>query len=213
VQAAGPPDGRRGESAAVTWQYGYGRYDEEPTPAGRVAFQRLPHFTGTAWQGGPKLPDPRIGWVIVNAAGGHPGNDQRHAAIRRWTSPIDGTITIRGELSHPSDQGDGVRARVVGSRAGVVGEWTAQKEKKTTGAEKIEVGRGDTVDLIVDCRTGPGFDGFTWTVEITSDTPRDGEVARWQSSNGFRGPVPDQLGARARLAQVLLMSNERMFVD
>jgi hypothetical protein len=33
------------------WQYGYGAYDE---PSQRVTvFEKLPHFTGSAWQGGP----------------------------------------------------------------------------------------------------------------------------------------------------------------
>src|SRR2546430_17468027 len=29
----------------------------------------------------------QIGWVLLNATGGHPGNDPQHAAIRRWTAP------------------------------------------------------------------------------------------------------------------------------
>jgi hypothetical protein len=213
VQTELPADKQQDAAVALTWQYGYGHYDEGPTPAGRVAFQRLPHFTGTAWQGGPKLPDPRIGWVTLNAAGGHPGDDQQHAAIRRWTSPVDGTATIQGELNHPGDQGDGVRARVISSRLGVAGEWIAKQEKKPTRAEKMEVRRGDTIDLMVDCRTSPSFDGFTWTVELRSESAGTGEVIRWQSSAGFRGPAPNQLSPWARLAQVLLMSNEFMFVD
>ena len=49
------------------WRYGYGRYDEA---AKKVAdFKPLPHFTGMAWQGGPKLPDPKLGWVMLTAEG------------------------------------------------------------------------------------------------------------------------------------------------
>jgi len=76
----------------------------------------LPHFTGSAWQGGEKLPDEKTGWVFLNATGGHPGNDPQHAAIRRWRAPFDGVISISGELHHPSAQGDGVRARIARDR-------------------------------------------------------------------------------------------------
>src|SRR5262249_11775383 len=75
----------------AVWQFGYGAYDDA---AKRVAqFAALPHFTGSAWQGGAALPDPTLGWVILNGAGGHPGNDQQHAAIRRWTAPAKGTLS------------------------------------------------------------------------------------------------------------------------
>src|SRR5262249_8340126 len=43
-----------------SWQYGYGEFDEN---AHRVTrFESLPHFTGSAFQGGPALPDPKLGW-------------------------------------------------------------------------------------------------------------------------------------------------------
>jgi hypothetical protein len=49
------------EDSAAAWQYGWGKYD----PAkGRVkSFTPLPHFTGTAWQGGPSWPDAALGWA------------------------------------------------------------------------------------------------------------------------------------------------------
>jgi hypothetical protein len=98
------------------WEYGYGEVDDADQHV--KDFHPLPHFTGSAWQGGPKLPDENLGWVTLNAEGGHVGNDLQHAAIRRWRSPRDGIITITGMLKHESDKGDGVRTRVVSSRAG-----------------------------------------------------------------------------------------------
>ena len=112
------------------WQYGYGEFDE--TAKRLKAFHPLPHFTGSAWQGGEKLPDEKTGWVLLNAAGGHPGNDPQHAAIRRWTAPREGQLAITGALKHESDPGDGVRGRIVSSRLGVVGEWTVHHAKKQT---------------------------------------------------------------------------------
>ena len=61
----------------------------------RCNFSRCRSFIGSAWQGGAKLPDPTLGWVMLNATGGHPGDaahsgdspldraGRRHAAHRR----------------------------------------------------------------------------------------------------------------------------------
>src|SRR5207249_752136 len=74
------------------WQYGYGEYDVK---AGKLkAFQKLPTYTKYGWQGSTNLPDAKLGWVMLSAEGGHPGNDLQHAAVRRWRAPQDGTISI-----------------------------------------------------------------------------------------------------------------------
>src|SRR5690606_33923928 len=70
---------------APVWQYGFGRVNRE---SGNVEdFTPLPHFTGSAWQGGPELPDPKLGWFILNAEGGHSGPPSLGAVVRRWTAP------------------------------------------------------------------------------------------------------------------------------
>jgi hypothetical protein len=182
-------------------------------------FQLLPHFTGSAWQGGEKLPDEKVGWVMVNATGGHPGNDQQHPAIRRWTAPRDGTITILGILKHESENGDGVRGRVVSSRLGVVGDWTVHHDKETTTVEKVEVAQGDTVDFVVDCRGGPDSDSFSWAPKIQLSSPPSDTYSAlaksWDAKEDFSGPkeATKPLDAWEKIAQVLLLSNELMFVD
>ncbi|MFM7162174.1 MAG: DUF1553 domain-containing protein [Planctomycetaceae bacterium] len=99
------------------WRYGFGAFDDA---AGRVTgYRDLPHFTGAAWQGGERLPDTDLGWVLVNAAGGHPG-DPLHAAIRRWTAPKAGRLSWQGKLGHGSSNGEGVRARLVSERRGLL---------------------------------------------------------------------------------------------
>jgi hypothetical protein len=192
------------------WQYGYGRYEEEE---GRVTFNSLPHFTGGAWQGGPALPDPNLGWVTLSATGGHPGNDHEHAAIRRWIASTPGTVTIRGTIQHDSDQGDGVRALVVSSRKGVAGNWTAHNQKTGTNTDSVEVAIGDVLDFIVDCRTNPGWDSFKWTVTLQLAPKPKGQPAQWNSSNGFRGPRPEPLDPWSRYVQALLMTNEFAYID
>jgi hypothetical protein len=197
-------------SEPPTWQYGWGSYDES---AAQVVFHPLPHFTGNAWQGGPKLPDPELGWVILNAGGGHPGNDARHAAIRRWTAPRAGRLTIGGNLEHPSEQGDGVRGRVASDRQGLVAQWTVHHGKTATRVEPLEVQAGETVDLITDCLDNPNFDGFRWTVTIRLE-PADGSSPQtWDSAAGFGGPDPEAFDRWQQLAHVLLLTNEFAFID
>jgi hypothetical protein len=173
----------------------------------------LPHFTGTAWQGGPELPDPELGWVTLNAEGGHPGNDPQHAAIRRWVAPWAGQFRLTGTLRHGSEQGDGVRGCVISDRQGLIAEWTTHNATVETSAASVSVSAGEAVDLLVDCRSGPSFDGFSWTVTIRLESEQEGLRREWNSSVGFRGPRAAPLGPWERLAQVLLMSNEFTFVD
>lgn len=208
---------RRGEAGASgAWQYGYGRYDEK---ARKVAgFQPLPHFTGMAWQGGPALPDPKLGWVMLTAAGGHPGRDR--AAIRRWKAPRDGEISITGTVSHAGAQGDGVLARIVSSRQGELASFAVCRGEAETRLSGIEVKSGETVDFLVECRADEGWDSFEWApvvrlVERNAATA-GGAPREWNAQADFAGPP----GASARpldpwekYAQVLLLTNEFMFVD
>jgi len=149
-------------TASAAWQYGWGSVDS----VGKVDFHPLKHFTGETWQGGDALPDPTLGWVSITAAGGHPGNDQQHAAIRRWIAPADGVISIDGVLKHPAMQGDGVRGRVVSSRSGVLGTWTAHASHIGTHLPRVEVRRGDAIDFVVDCQQSVDSDSFVWTPNI-----------------------------------------------
>jgi hypothetical protein len=206
TQLAEDADGAEG---TARWQYGWGHYDESTS---RVLFQPLPHFTGNAWQGGAELPDPQLGWVTLNAGGGHPGGPQ-HAAIRRWTAPRPGSLSIRGSLEHPSDQGDGVRGRVVSDRQGLIGQWTAQHGKTSTRVEPLDVQAGETIDLVTDCRENTSFDGFRWAVRMRLEPSGDGPPQTWDSAAEFAGPAPEPLDRWQRLAHVLLLTNEFAFID
>ncbi|MBC8003457.1 MAG: DUF1553 domain-containing protein, partial [Opitutaceae bacterium] len=202
---------------APSWQYGYGSLDS--SSAGIQTFTALPHFTGTSWQGGKELPDKKVGWVTLNAEGGHPGKPD-HAAVRRWIAPRDGTIRIAGKLDHSANAGDGIRGLIVSSRAGKLGEWVAKNTKVDTATEKFEVKRGDHIDFIADCRTDENSDSFTWTSRLiyTGDLPKEMAGARkeWGSRADFSGPgdsSPKTLTPWEKYAQVLLLSNEVSFVD
>jgi hypothetical protein len=199
------------------WGYGYGKFDDS---TGQVEpFKPLPHWTGYAWQGGTNLPDAKLGWVILNADGGHVGNDQNHAAIRRWRAPRDGVVRITGELNHPSDKGDGVRARIVSSRVGPLGEWTAKNSSTLIKLDAVEVKRGDHLDFVADCRQTVEFDSFHWSpvIKVISSKPSADEPREWNAKSDFSGPQKPlekrPLTAWEKYAQVLLLANELMFVD
>lgn len=177
-----------------SWQYGYGDFDDATKKTG--SFTALAHFTGTQWQASPTLPDPTLGYALLHAAGGHPDQPGR-AVIRRWIAPATGTLTISGSLQHGNPNGDGVRARVVSSRAaqqgnGVLGEWTCFNSKVDCPVAATAVEAGDTVDLMVDCVTANTSDSFTWTASINL-TAADGKVQSFDSAAGFHGP-PESRG-------------------
>jgi hypothetical protein len=167
------------------WQMGYGAIDDGAGPIAK--FTRLPHFESATWQGSAARPDPQIGWVLLTAAGGHTGNNPDYAAIRRWTAPLSGTIEIKGSLHHPSENGDGVRGRIVSSRTGIAGAWIVLHTQVDTAVAAIEVIAGDTIDFVTDCRENVTSDSFAWAVEILLTQP-DGHVATWKSDQGFTGP-------------------------
>ena len=56
-------------------------------------------------------------------------------------------------------------------------------------------------------------DEFNWTVtlRLTTSDKDPGQV--WDSSSGFHGPLTVPLSRWQELAQILLMSNEFVFVD
>jgi hypothetical protein len=193
----------------LAWQFGWGTVDDA---SGKVQFQPLPRFTGSAWQGSPEWPGPTLGYVMLNEEGGHPG-DAVHPVIRRWIAPAAGTVHVEGVLSHNHELGDGVRGRLVASRGGVKGAWDAFRTQIATTPPEFAVEAGDTIDFVTECRAGIDNDSFGWQVTVRL-TPTGGASAQvWDSISGFHGPMVPPLSRWEQLAQVILMSNEFMFVD
>lgn len=189
------------------WQYGYGRFDQT---TGRLeSFTPLPYWTGTAWQGGPKLPDPTLGYATLRANSGHPGGPDR-AVAWRWTAPIDATIRIAGSLKHPSEQGNGVAGILSVPSREILVSWPAKNQTRPTNSEPFHIKAGQSVDLLVDARGNNSFDSFNWAPEIHSV---DNPASRWSAQAQFHGPLPRALSGWEMLAQVLLLSNEFQFVD
>ncbi len=200
------------------WRYGFGALTADTIA---VSFSPLPHFTGKTWQGSEQYPDPALAYTSLNATGGHPGKDETQCTIVRWVSPIDGTVAIEGELKHESDQGDGVHSRVVSSKSGVLGDWTAKSDKKTTAVDSVDVAIGDTIDFVVDCGISHSHDNYQWKPRVrvvSSASPDTKANFVWSASKEFEKsstrllPAPT-MDAWVQLAQVLLLSNEFAFVD
>ncbi len=206
--------GSQPPASLAVWTYGYGSIDNKTGQVDR--FAALPHFTGTCWQGGPKLPDPQLNWTSLHAAGGHPGNSPAQLAIRRWTAPADGVVTVEADLKHPAAQGNGIRGRIVLSQKGTLGKWEAHHSQVATNLKDVRVQAGQHLDFVVDHRGEIGWDAFEWSPVVilktsTTEQPFDARAE-------FGGPDQShQQSAKLRpweqLAQVLLMSNEFTYVD
>lgn len=190
------------------WDYGWGRFD---AASQRVEFHDLPQFVDGAWQGGPALPDVTLGWVTLRADGGHPG-DADHSAIVRCVVPTTGTARVTGRLAHPAEQGDGVRLRLICSRRGLLAEWAVYHGEAAIDVDAGQVNRGDELYCVVDCRDGDAYDSFELTVAVTIGDGAGGQAVL-RSNDQFHGPLPPPLDRWQQLAQVLLMSNEFLFVD
>ncbi|MDR3622251.1 MAG: PSD1 and planctomycete cytochrome C domain-containing protein [Paludisphaera borealis] len=201
--------------ATLAWSYGYGPVDPKSGPS--KVFKPLPHYDGKGWGGGPQWPDPTLGWARITAEGGHPGDDLARSTFRRWTAPIRGEVAVDSTLVHDVAGGDGVRAWVVSSRHGVLKTAVVHNAKVDFHVAKVAVEPGDTIDFVVDIRDGLNSDQHLWSPKIRLVAPADvkatSETSEWDASRDFTGPPTRQLKPWEQLAQVLLMSNEFLFVD
>jgi hypothetical protein len=213
---AAPGDVGRG-----TWRNGFGSAD--PTVPREEAFAPLPHFDLQArrYQGAATFPDRDHGFVSVSAGGGHPGDGIAMASVRRWTAPHDGAVAISGEISvGAKGGGDGIRARIISSRAGQLGEWVVDRSNGVSSATlipKVQVVAGEILDFTVDCRETTTSDGYRWAPVLRSlqmpEQPSGFQKTVWDAQADFVAPPPPRLTPLEQMAQALLMTNEFMFVD
>jgi len=201
---------------AADWQYGYGEWDES---TGKVkSFTPMPHFTGSAWQGAEDWPNQALGWAQLTATGGHPGNDRQHAVIRRWSAPAAGTYDIQSVLNHEPAVGDGIRGFMSHSKLGKLRDTKLLGTKTDLSLAAIVFQSGDTLDFIVDIADGLNSDQFLWSHQImpsTNATGSGGDTASiiWNAEKDFSAQPKTPLTAWEQLVQVLMLSNEFMFVD
>ena len=204
-----------------SWQQGYGTAD--PAVPRSRAFSPLPYFDAPTkrYQGARVFPDPVHGFVSVTASGGHPGSGIEKAAIRRWIAPISGEYGIEGEISIGAKvAGDGIRARVISSRTGQLGEWIVDRSAGIAARislPKVSVKAGEILDFTVDCRDNTNSDGFRWVPTIRllvmPEKAPKGMQTVWDSQADFKAPPPPKLSPLEQMAQALIITNEFMFID
>jgi hypothetical protein len=122
------------------------------------------------------------------------------------------SIRIRSELKHEPTEGDGIRAFIVSSVGGIHHSVTLHHDDRQFGVDELAVTKGDVVDFVVDIGKGLNNDQYLWKVVIEEVGDGDKTIV-WDSSADFPPPVSNLLDGWEQLAQVLLCSNEFMFVD
>ncbi|WP_197530364.1 PSD1 and planctomycete cytochrome C domain-containing protein [Bythopirellula polymerisocia] len=192
------------------WSFGYGQISFSNERA-TVKIEPLNYFVENRWQAQIEYPEKGFGHLSVTPEGGHPGNRTDCCSIRRWTAPEAGKMVITGELARPSENGDGIEASIVSSRQGVIASWIVEQGAQLTEVELPVVESGETIDFVVGCRGNAGWDSFQWKVSLALESSTGWQ--KWSSQQDFRGPRPEPLDLWMQLAQVLLVSNEFLFID
>ncbi len=204
------------------WVFGFAPYDRDKVVHDIAAVKTFPHFVPTALQGDIEFPDTKngLGWLRMTPSGGHAGGGGV-CLVRQWKSPVSGVVDLEGTLKHGATQGDGVRATVY-VRGTKAGQWSVHNEEAATTVAGITVSKGDQIAFVIDYVRNGTYDGFQWAPEVR-ESPKTGDEAQtgtvWSSKQGFP-KMPDaqvdpldEFDAWERLAQVLLMSNEFMFLE
>jgi hypothetical protein len=193
------------------WSYGYGALDE--SKAALTQFTVFPFAGEGKWQGSATLPDPTLGWTSLHKQGGHTGGDLGRCAVRRWTADVDCRVAVNGVVRHENEQGDGIRFRIIKPDGGFVADVVAQNSTMPLAVETVEVGAGQSLDFVADCRSNESHDSFNSRLLITQLV--GGKIQRtWNSEDDFRDqPGASRLNEWAQLAQTLLLTNEFVFVD
>jgi mono/diheme cytochrome c family protein len=212
VQALGDPPAPS-QTLHPDWEYGYAAIESVTGPL--VSFTHYPFFGENAWKGGPTIPDASLGWTTVNPTGGHPGKNSNFCSVRRWTAPVAGTYSIRSTLEHKSAEGDGVFGSLLKNADSLLWHAAAHNSSADGNLQEVELEAGDTLDFVVACGQGEGYDSYGWSpvialIQTESDYPGTRE---WNAANDFQGPPPAQVGPWTQYAQALLVSNEFLFVD
>jgi len=141
-------------------------------PKYRPLFHMNDLWYGSTYWGGPD-------WTRVGKDWHHPGINT--TAIRRFTSPRDGRVTITGRVYKLDPHDDGIRASVRHNNRTL---WTVEIDgKDTKGVESklsADVKKGDAIRFIVHKRDRINYDTTRWDPLVAFE---DGP--RFQASAGF----------------------------
>jgi len=194
------------------WQYGSGRFDSAMQTV--ADFSLLTSFDGKGWTGTAKMPDGTTSKVLLTAMGGDSGAGDGISSVRRWTAPLDGEIQIQAEITHLDAKAEEAVARVISSRAGLLGAWTVQGQSVCTELNKLSVKKGDVLDFVVTSKSGKTAGVYQWSPSILMPAAPNpgmpGMGSRWDARVDFSDPnkPPKPLQPLEELCQALLLSPE-----
>jgi hypothetical protein len=98
----------------------------------------------------------------------------------------------------------------VSSRSGLLASAVVHRSEAVLEALGSSVQAGDTIDFVTDAGDVLNSDDFLWVPVVSLQA----EPRVWSASEGFQSTArQNNLDARAQLAQVLLLSNEFVFLD
>ncbi|MCD8535376.1 MAG: DUF1549 and DUF1553 domain-containing protein, partial [Verrucomicrobia bacterium] len=195
-----------------TWSYGTIHLDPESLTS--HSFTPFPHFGDSTWKGGQSVPDETIGWALLNRDGGHPGKNPRFAVARRWTAPFSGSISVEIILTHTSEPGDGVRMTVHHqTNRTPAPPILAHNNSQSVTLGEFTIQQGQFLDFIVDCLDNESHDSFQSLIGIRLESSDFSQSFNSRNDFSRPGKLPSPLSPMDQLAQIILMSNEAIFID
>ncbi len=194
--------------APARWTNGYGGWNPKTKS---VSFTEMKFVLKDRIAPTDKPTDKQFAHTFLTTKGGHPGDlAEATAVIRRWTAGTPGKYRIEGALAVASKASDGVRARIVTARRGILAEVvTKGAASSPVELAEVELAAGESIDFIADNFIGSNSDSFAWSPVIKD--AKTGEIIT--SAAGEFGKKPDRQSALSTFAQVLLTSNEFIFAD
>jgi len=129
----------------------------------------------------------------------------------------DGAYAIASTIVHEPAAGDGIRAFISHSRQGLLRSAVLHHSTEVMDVEAMVMTAGDTLDFVVDIRDGLNSDQFLWAPKIVavaaSGAGGEGDSPEWDAEKEFAGHSITPLRPWEQLAQMLLLTNEFVFVD
>ncbi len=192
------------------WTYGYGTINESFDEL--ESFQILPSFHNDSWKGGTDLPDSKTNWVFHTKDGGHPGNTRTLCAVRRWTAGRPATLSIEYRIGHRNESGDGVTSTIFHNQTNALATKSVKNNRAIGAIESLSVQPGDTLDFVVFCGENASHDSYKCSIKFQETTADSSRV--WNSETDFSNRNELRVtDAWTQLAQVLMLTNEFVFVD
>ena len=115
-------------------------------------------------------------------------------------------------MVHNKTEGDGVRVFIVSSNQGTLKSTAVQNREEDLSVDALQVEANETVDFVVDIDKVLNNDQFLWSPTVSILNPDREAANSWSAERDFADNPAQRLSPLEQLAQVLLISNERMFV-